>query len=170
MQEGLKAVKNQYAAQGGSGSGGLFKSIANYSQGLAGTSFDKSYNRAANTFDMNHKNTLQALSTLAGYGQNAVGQSIGVGENYGNNLSRNYVNLGEDLAHTGMQGEGAVSDILLQRANAQAEGVLGKSNAITQGIQGVGQAGVSAWYNRKNPGYGLWPGSRTVTDPSRNGG
>jgi hypothetical protein len=141
LAEGMKAIQNSAAAKGGLGAGGTMKSLANYNQGLAGTSFQNAYSRAANTFQMNRTNTLNGLGMLTGIGQNATNQAINVGENYGNNTSTNDMRLGGSLADVAMKGNQYIGDVGLRGAESSGRVRLGEANATAEGQE----ASAKAW-------------------------
>lgn len=151
LQQGMKALQNSRAAMGGLQSGGTVKSLMDFNQGLAGTSYQNAYNRAANTFQMNRTNTLGGLMGLANLGMSANQQAIGVGENYGNNTanmlmqgglatSGNTMSGAQFNGNTGMQGMQIAGNALTGGANAQAAGTVGSANAWNQALGGVGNA------------------------------
>lgn len=153
LKEGMKALQNSAAATGAGGSGGTAKSLMNFGEGLADTTFNQAYNRALTTFQTNRNNTLGSLMGLTGIGQSALNQSIGVGENYGDNTSANYRTLGSSLASVGMKGAETVGDILMGRAKAQGQGAVGQANALGSAISsGAGMA--TSIYNAASSGGG----------------
>lgn len=145
LQEGKKALVNSASARGSLGAGGTMKSLVSFGEGLAGTTYDKAYNRALSTFQTNRNNTLGTLGFMTNIGETALRDSIGVGENYGNQTSGNYRFLGSTLADVGTRGARDEADILTGRANAQAAGTVGQANALTGGIKGAAEAGISGW-------------------------
>jgi hypothetical protein len=161
LNEGLKALTNSASARGLVSSGATMKGLEGYAQGLAGTQFQNSYNRALNTFQTNHNNTLGALTTLANFGQNANSQAIGIGQNYGNQTSANDMSLGNGLANVSMNGSQYVGNVGLQgaeaagnarmgAANGAAAGTMGSANALAGGVAGFTNAamtGANAFFN-----------------------
>lgn len=118
LQQGTKAVQQSAAAQGGLFSGGTLKALDQYSQGLATQTVNDAYAQAAGTFQMNHNNMFQNLTTATQIGQNANNQEQA-------NMALR-ANLFEAAANAQM-GVGA----------AQAQGTLGSAAAWTNALNGV---------------------------------
>jgi hypothetical protein len=158
MQQGLKQVQASAAARGMLSSGSTLKGTQDYAQGLAGTSYQNAYNRAANTFQMNQSNTLNALNALAGYGQNANNQLISAGSTYGNQVGQNAglganvmmqggqslantaMQGGQSLANTAMQGNQYIGNVGLQGAEGAGQALMGAANAQSAGTIGAANA------------------------------
>lgn len=159
LSEGLKALERSAAARGELLGGGTLKAITQYGEGLAGTEFQNAYNRAANTFQMNRQNNLQALNTLLGYGSNAA-----------NNFSNIYANTNlrgaEEAGQFGLQGVDIAGRALTGGANAQAAGTVGAANAWNSALGGVANAG--QFYSMSqmlNPGTVSGPGMVSSSSP-----
>lgn len=85
LDQGTRALNSGAAARGMTYSGAAGKALTRYGQDYAGTKLDQSYNR---------------LADIAGLGQVAVnGQN---NQNYGNNVSRNVIGLGDARAANSM--------------------------------------------------------------------
>jgi hypothetical protein len=187
LDQGNKALQSSAAARGALQSGGNMKAMANYNQGLAGTSFGNAYNRALTTFQTNRNNTMQGLNTMIGAGQTANGQAIQAGEFYGGTQSQNNqfysgqaanndMNAEQLKAGYGMQGAeyqgnagltGAqiAGSALTGGANAQAAGVVGQGNAWNSAIGGVTNAAqYGSLMNMLSPSSG--GGSYTPFNPA----
>jgi hypothetical protein len=105
LGQGLEATQNSYAAQGLGASGAALKGAANYSEGLASTTYQQMFN--------NYLTQNQQI-------YNMLGQQVGVGESA--------------AATAGNQAIGATSNIgntLTSGAAATAGGTIGAANAIT---------------------------------------
>jgi hypothetical protein len=132
LQQGLKGVANSMAGRGLGTSGAAAKAMANYSQGLAGTSYQNAFNRALNSYQTN----IGALSTLAGFGQNANSQAITAGNNYGNMTS------GNNMTAAGMNSNVDMSGAQLH-SGVDMSGAGMKSGVAMQGNQYVGNVGLA---------------------------
>ncbi len=154
LKEGEKALQNSAAARGMLQSGATLKSLDQYSQGLAGTSYQNAYNRALTTYNANQ----QGLQSLANLGTTANSQQLQAGSTYGGQLT-SLANLG---ANTNMQGAGLLSNTAIQGnqyvgttglagaeasgnarmqgAGAAAAGTIGAANAWSSALSGVGKA------------------------------
>jgi hypothetical protein len=168
LQQGMKALSNQGAAAGLLNSGSTLKAMENYSQGLAGTSYQNAYNRALATYNTNQ----QGYQTLANLGTNANSQQIQAGGIYGSQLGQ----MAGLQSGTNMQGAGMLSNTAMQgnqwignqtmngaqlagnftvgAGNAQAAGTMGQANAWGGALNGLGNAASS---------YGL---GRMLADPA----
>jgi len=181
LQQGLQALQRSSAATGSLQGGGLAKSLDQYSQGLASTSYQNAYNNSLNTFQTNHQNTLQGLQALTGLGTTATGQLNNAAQNYGNQASGNLYNsgiynsnLGYSAANTqgsnlisaaqyagnaGLQGAQVAGNALTGGANATAAGQIGQANAYSSALGGVANAANgAAAYNSYGPGSAYYQG------------
>ena len=164
----MKALSNQGSAAGLLNSGSTLKAMANYSQGLAGTSYQNAYNRALTTYNTNQ----QGYQTLANLGTNANSQQIQAGSVYGSQIgqlaglqSGTNMQGASMLGNTAMQGAGLLSNTAMQgnqwignqtmtganlagnflvgAGNAQAAGAIGQANAWSNALGGVGNAAIN---------------------------
>lgn len=108
LQQGDQAIQNSAAASTGAVSGPALKSLANYNQGLAGTT----YGNAFDQFQTQQNNIFDRLNQIATRGQNAAG-----------NLGTAGTTLGTGIAQA--QAGAAAS---------QAGGIVGASNNIGNNI------------------------------------
>lgn len=116
MDEGIRTIDRSASARGQLMSGGLMRELQRYGQGLAASEFGNYANR---------------LSTLAGIGQTANQQGIYAGANAGAQVGQSVASIGQSI---------------LAGGQAQAEGIIGSSNAWQQGIGGaVGALGNIDW-------------------------
>ena len=165
LQQGMKALSNQGSAAGLLNSGSTLKAMANYSQGLAGTSYQNAYNRALTTYNTNQ----QGYQTLANLGTNANSQQIQAGSVYGSQIgqlaglqSGTNMQGASMLGNTAMQGAGLLSNTAMQgnqwignqtmtganvagnflvgMGNAQAAGAIGTGERLERASNGVGNA------------------------------
>lgn len=135
LQQGQQALQNSAAARGGLLSSGTAKSLDQYSQGLASTNYQQTYNnsltqyqQAYNEYQQNQANQFNRLASVAGIGQTAAGQLGQQGQAAASNIG--------NLSLLGGQQIG--SDIQ-QGAAANASGYAGATNAIGGGIGNLGQ-------------------------------
>lgn len=113
LSEGLKALRNTAGAQGSLVSGETMKAASNYAGNAASQEYGNWYNRSENSRNTDRN----ALASLAGLGQTAVGQSNAAGQAFATNAMQ---------GTTGM-------------ANALASGVTGAANASAYGTQAGAQ-------------------------------
>lgn len=125
MDEGTKALDRSASARGGVLSGAALKAIGRYGQDYASGEYNNAYNR----FNADRDRRFGRLSQLAGIGQTATNTGVQAGQNYANSSS----------------------DIMLQRGNASAAGTVGASNAITNGVQTLGNLYLNSRYGYKPP-------------------
>lgn len=98
LQQGLQGVQNSAAARGLGTSGAALRGAADYTTGLANSTFGDQFNR---------------LMGAASLGENAAAQTGAYGTQTASNVGSNTIGAG----------------------NAQAAGILGTSNAITNYLQ-----------------------------------
>ncbi len=140
LQQGNKAVNNAHAAGGLAGSGSQSKALAQYNQGLAGTTYQNAYNRALTTFQTNRENTLKPLQSLINAGQTATGQFNGAAQNYGNNVSQNDIFGAQYNGNAGLQGARTIADIFQNIGNAKAGGSVKQGSIWGNFANEAGQA------------------------------
>lgn len=164
LQQGLQAVNQQAAAQGGALGGGNQKALDQYSQGLASSAINDAYSQALNTYQTNYGNTFQGLSALSNIGQSSTNSLLGALQNAGNQQSANTLQGGYYAANTpiqaqqyagstGLSATEAASNALLSSLGASAGYSVQGSNALAQGLTGVGNAYQN--YNFTNALQGL---------------
>ncbi len=147
LEQGQNAIQNSAAGRGGLLSTGTMKTIDQYSQGLADTTYSDTYNRALgeyqqryNIFQGNQTNEFNRLAALSGTGQTAattLGQE-------GTAAAGNVFNIN---ATGGAQQGGS----LLFGGTARASGYAGIANAINGGLGNISQyALLSSLLNPQN--------------------
>jgi len=94
LQQGDQAIQNSAAASTGAVSGPALKSLMNYNQGLAGTT----YGNAFNQFQTQQTNIFNRLSNIAGLGQNAAGNLGNAGVQLGTGIAGAQAAAGGSLA------------------------------------------------------------------------
>ena len=167
MDEGLKAVRRGASAVGGRGSGATLKALQTYGQNMASSEYDKAYNRALQSFQMNRRNAeLERQGELQAYGANfnralsgrqgelqAYGADVNrasmmrQGEVMGHNLNRQ--NLVDDyLRHAGMvnMGHNALNDMTRNVAaglGQQTQQSTRATDAMAAGMVGAENARIS---------------------------
>jgi len=117
LQAGLDALTNSAAARGGLLSGGSAKALEDYAQNSASNEYGNVYNRAFNTFQTNRSNTINLLSTLAGFGPTSTAQLINSGNAAENATGNTTAALGSQVGSS-LSGAGA----------ARASGYLNSGN------------------------------------------
>lgn len=112
LQQGNQAIQRSAAAQGGLLSGAAAKAMDQYSQGLAGTTYQNQFN----DYLANSNQQYNQLMGVANIGQNATNATVGVGQNTANQVANNQV--------SGITGAAA----------ATASGVMGAANSLNSGL------------------------------------
>ncbi|MBU6231814.1 hypothetical protein KGP36_04035 [Patescibacteria group bacterium] len=151
LQQGLKGIQANGAAQGGLMSSSTMQAMGRYAQGLAAQDYSDWFNRAFSRYQAN----LQPLEAQAGYGAQAAGQLGTALSAYGSGLGSLYRDLGQNLANVyGSYGQN-VGNVLtgvgqstasgqIGVANAQAGGLIGSANALNSGVSNGINSYVSA--------------------------
>lgn len=119
LGEGMKGIQRAASATGRLGSGAYLKDATKYAEGLASTEYDNFLNR--------YYKSLDPWMSLAGMGQTSVGQ------------------LGQSSTSTA----NALSQIALQKGQAQAAGNLGAAYPWSQAI-GYGTNQLSQYLTNRN--------------------
>lgn len=128
LSQGTQAIQQAAAAQGGLKSGGMLKSIAQYTQGMA----SNDYQQAFNNYQTQQNAAFGRLSSVAGLGAQATGQ----------------------MAQVGMNSANAQSGIIQSAGNAQAglASSLGNSQAASAIAQGNVVGGTLSSLGSQLPG------------------
>jgi hypothetical protein len=136
VQQATNALDNSAAARGGLLSTGTAKNLLNYTNGLASTNYQNTYNNALQTyntnlgtFETNQNNLYNRLSGATNTGLNAVNNLNNVTQSGTNALTAGIM----DTAKT--QGQD-----IMGAGQAQAAGIVGSTNALTAGLGGAGNA------------------------------
>lgn len=114
LDQGLKGTQNSYAAQGLARSGAAMKGAAQYSEGLAESTYQQQF---SNYLSQNQ----QIYNMLGGVVQTGLGAAT-------------------NTANMGMQAASQASNYLTSGAAASAAGTIGSANALSAGIGGIGSA------------------------------
>jgi hypothetical protein len=122
MDEGERALEGSAAARGGLLSGRAGKELARYGQDYASGEYSNAYNR----FNADRNTRFNRLAAVAGIGQTATNTGITAGQNSTSNIS----------------------ELTLDRANAQAAARVGQANAYGQGLESL----ANFYRNRKYGG------------------
>lgn len=123
LQQGQQAIARSSAARGLLNSTGTMQGLDSYSQGLA----DTTYQQALSNYNNQNQQTYSMLAGMSNLGLAGTGQSVSAGMNFANQAGSN----------------------MIQAGNAQAAGMVGQANAVTNGMSGLAQAG--AMYGMSNP-------------------
>jgi hypothetical protein len=123
---GENAIQNSAAAQGGLLSTGTQKTLQQFGQGLADTTYSQTYNRAFNEylqgynqFQNNQANEFNRLASVAGMGQQTATTLGQLGQQEASNV-----------ANINLSGANAQAGSLLYGGQARASGYAGIANAI----------------------------------------
>lgn len=136
LQQGQLATRNAANQAGGLIGGNALKGMEDYTQGLASTE----YNNAFNRFQTQRTNIYNTLASIAGLGSTSVGQTTAAGTTTGANIGQNIANAGA----------------------AQAAGTVGAANALSGGLQGVGNAFAMSQFLAPKAGAGMSPDAANV--------
>lgn len=123
LNQGLNTVNNQLAAKGLNLSGAQAKGIANYTTGLADTTYQQQYQNALQNFMTNYGVSSDQYNRLSGL--------VGVGEN-----------AAAGVGNAGLQTAANAGNLLTSGANASAAGTVGSANAISGGLSSLGNNGL----------------------------
>ncbi|WP_333980392.1 hypothetical protein [Burkholderia orbicola] len=132
LDQGLKSVQNSAAARGLGASGAALKGAASYATGLADSTYNDVFNRALSTYNSNFGKAQNVFQTNYNSAANNVNRLSGLVGN-GQNAAATNGSLGAAAA-------GNIGNTLMSGANAQAAGVVGSSNALSNALGGVGNA------------------------------
>lgn len=132
---GSGAIQNSAAASGNLLSTGTMKTLDQFNQGLASTTYSDTYNRAFNEylqqynqFQNNQTNEFNRLASVSGLGQTTA-TTLG---NQGQAAANNVTNINATAG-------GQIGNSLLYGGAANASGYAGISNALTSSIGNVNQ-------------------------------
>jgi hypothetical protein len=128
LNEGRRALEGSAAAGSGIFNGGVGRRLERYGQDYASGEFSNAYNR----FNNDRNTRFNRLAAIAGVGQTATNTGVNAGES----SSR------------------AVSDSIIGAANAAAAGRVGEANAVTGGLESLGDY----YRNRRYGGQPRTPG------------
>lgn len=117
MDQGQSALERSAAARGGLMNGGTLKALDRYGQDYASGEYNNAYNR----FNNDRTQRFNRLASIAGTGQTAT---------------RDVANQGTALATQ-------LGNNTMQAANARASGYVGGANAVSSGLQSLGN-----WYQQ----------------------
>lgn len=175
--QGLKATQNSFAARGLGNSGAALRGAADYTTGLAGNTYEQrlsdylnSYNsqftNTYNAYNSQFSNNLNAYNTGFTNTYNTVGQGVNNSLNAYNskftnalNAYNGQVNLAENIVSGGQNAAAQTGDIgqhtsavvgntLTSGAAAQAAGIVGGANALTNSLGNI--AGIAGLYYGNN--------------------
>lgn len=132
FSEGMRALDNSAASRGMLQSGATMKAAQRFGQGLAAQGRGEELNR---------------LQALAGVGQTATAQGVGVGQNYAQAAGGLTAGLGQNLAQGQMALGGALSGLYGQGGAAAANIYGQQGTAAANGITGAAQPWQSAANN-----------------------
>lgn len=141
LQEGLRALQNSAAAKGGLLSGNTAEALDKYSQGLADSNYQQTYNNALgqyqqayNQFSNNQANTFNRLSALSGTGQVAANQLNSAGQSAANNIGNISLTSGQQIGQDVQNAGAANASGYVGGANAIGGAIGGVSNSLGQGL------------------------------------
>ncbi len=169
LQQGSQALARQSASQGQSLGGGEKAALAQYSQGLADTTYNNAYNRALTTFQTNRQNTLQPLNTLINAGQNATGQFNNASQNYGSQTSQNLIGGAQYQSNVGLNTQQEVAGLLQNIGAYKAGGSLAQGK-LWAPIAGAASGAALGGFTGAAGGAGGFGGALTGAANSLAGG
>lgn len=135
LGQGENAIQNSAAAQGGLLSTGALKTLNQFGQGLADTTYSQTYNRAFNEylqgynqFQNNQANEFNRLAAASGMGQTTATTLGQLGQQSASNI-----------ANINLTGGAQQAGSLLYGGAARASGYAGLANALGGGANNIGQ-------------------------------
>lgn len=141
LQQGLQAINNSAAAQGGLLSGANEMALNNYAQNQAATGFQSAWQRAQTAYGNAFSQNLQTQQNQA----NVLGQQANLYNTSANQYNQNVANYGtaagvgltaaNDLANVGQSP--SISNAYQNLGNANAAAAGAPYTAINQGISGL---------------------------------
>lgn len=139
LSQGLGALQNSQAAQGGLVGGNALRGINDYAQNYASTGYQQAYNN----YNTNQTNIFNRLAGIAGLGQTA------------NNTS----------AQTAQAISPGVANTIQGAGQATASGIVGSNNALTGGLNNaLGWYQLNRLNNPSNPTFGSGGGTSFPID------
>lgn len=136
LQQGLNALQNSAAAKGNLLTGGTGAALEQYGQGLAQSDYSNVYNEALqqyqqsyNQFENNQANEYNRLAGVAGIGQTATTQAGQLGQQAANTTGQIALGTGQQQGQS-LENQGA----------ATASGYVGAANALSGGLNNIGQS------------------------------
>lgn len=132
LQQGQGAQQNLANQAGGLLSGNAMKGLEDYTINKSGDL----YQQAFQNYNNNQTNIFNRLASIAGFGQTANSQAIQIGMPTAQNIGQTYQGIGQ----------------------AQASGIVGGANALSQGVSNAG-----SWYGINN----MIGGNKGVTPASQ---
>lgn len=158
QQQGQLAIQNSAAARGGLLSGNTMQALDQYSQGLADSTYQQTYQNALgqyqqnyNIFQGNQTNEFNRLASLSGTGQTAANTLGQLGQSGAQNIANINASAGQQIGNS-----------LQNAGSARASGYAGISNAINGGISNISQ--YALLQNLLNPSG--TPGIAPTSNPS----
>jgi hypothetical protein len=155
-QQGLNAVQNSAAAGGGLLSGATMKAMQAYGTGVANQNYNDAYQRYISGNQLGLATNQNAYNQYSTNRQTGMTNAMNV---YNTANQQNQQNYGRysDLANMGVGASRNLSDIYNQagmavantdigQANAGAAGTMAVGNAVSNGLQNLGNAAVN--YNK----------------------
>lgn len=135
LQQGLSALQNSAAAQGGLLSGNTGEALTNYAQNAAQSDYTNVYNQALNQYQMsynqfqqNQANQYNRLASLAGLGQVSAGQLSSAGLSSGGSIANLLAEAGGQIGQSAQNAGAATASGYIGGANAYG-GALGNSTS-----------------------------------------
>lgn len=137
--QGMRAVNNSAASRGLGLSGAQLKGAMSFASGLADNTYQNQFTNALNTYNTNYNTAAQNVNRLLGL--------VGNGQNAANQTGA-----------FGMQSVANQGNYLTSGANAQASGMVGSANAMTNALNGIGNNALLYSMLGKNSGAGSGSG------------
>ena len=162
-EQGLQGVQNAASARGLGVSGAALKSAAQYSTGLADSTWKdlfnsrlseynaklSGYNTDFNVDQANKTNAFNKLLGLVGAGQSSAAQTGAFGQQATQNAG-NFLTAGANAQAQGINTAGAAGAAgINSAANASAAGTVASSNAVASGLNGFGNSVQNAYFINK---------------------
>jgi hypothetical protein len=153
LKAGQDAIERSAAARGSLLTGSTAKALTDYGQDYGSNEYEKTYGRDLNTYQTNYGKALgeynNRKATFYSNQDNPFAKLLAQetldssNQNYLSGLGFNYANL---FANTSQGGSRTATDYLTQGGNANAAGQVGAGNAYGQGLSGIGNNALMAYY------------------------
>lgn len=132
LAQGQKALEGSAAARGNLLSGSTAKAIDQYSQGLAASNYQQTYNNALTGYNTNTLGAYNRLSALAGVGQQAQATGAQQGQAAASNLANINLVSGQQQGNAALQQGAATASGYAAQGNIWGNAVGGIGNTIQQ--------------------------------------
>jgi hypothetical protein len=126
LQQGQQSLLNQATATGMASSPNTMEALDQYTVGLADQEYQQQYQNAYNAYTQNQNNVINALGSMAGYGNTATSQMGNAATTTGSGIASTIGNTASNISAN-----------TIGAGNAIAAGQVGSANAISGGLSNL---------------------------------